>query len=241
VLSEEVVLSRDEANAPRFSGGGHYESWFLRANDPDDGRHALWIRYTIFSPKNGAHSEHGEAQGEQGPAQGELWAAYFDARDPTAPIAWAHKKNVPIADCTFAGSPLAIDIAGSRLSESAAQGSFEGAAWDLRFDGHGAPLLLLAPKLYKGSFPKAKALVPQPQLRFSGAFSIQGPNGEERSIELDRWRGSQNHNWGIQHTDRYAWGQCIGFEHHHGLFQPVWQKPADDWGRGTGRVDRDGD
>lgn len=207
MLSEEAGLSRDEANAPRFAGGGHYESWFLRANDPEDGRHALWIRYTIFSPKNGTQSEYGEAQGE-------LWAAYFDARDAASPIAWAHKENFPIAGCTFAGSPLAVDIAGSRLSEHSAQGNFDGASWDLRFDGHSAPLLLLAPKLYKGSFPKAKALVPQPQLRFSGAFSIQGPDGEERTIELDRWQGSQNHNWGIQHTDRYAWGQCIGFEDH---------------------------
>src|SRR5262249_31690230 len=25
------------------------------------------------------------------------------------------------------------------------------------------------------------------------------------------WVGSQNHNWGVQHTDHYAWGQVVGF------------------------------
>jgi hypothetical protein len=28
----------------------------------------------------------------------------------------------------------------------------------------------------------------------------------------DGWRGSQNHNWGSRHTDRYAWGQVAGFD-----------------------------
>ena len=27
--------------------------------------------------------------------------------------------------------------------------------------------------------------------------------------------GSQNHNWGRQHTDRYAWGQVAGFDDGH--------------------------
>jgi hypothetical protein len=35
-------------------------------------------------------------------------------------------------------------------------------------------------------------------------------NGE--ALEIDDWVGSQNHNWGVRHTDRYAWGQVCGFD-----------------------------
>jgi hypothetical protein len=35
--------------------------------------------------------------------------------------------------------------------------------------------------------------------------------GGER-IAVEGWLGSQNHNWGSQHTDRYAFGQVAGFD-----------------------------
>ena len=47
------TASRDSCNGARYEPGtmrGHYESWFLRANDAS-GRRAFWIRYTIFSPR----------------------------------------------------------------------------------------------------------------------------------------------------------------------------------------------
>jgi hypothetical protein len=43
--------------------------------------------------------------------------------------------------------------------------------------------------------------------RFSGTMTV---NGE--SLEIDDWVGSQNHNWGVRHTDRYFWGQVCGFD-----------------------------
>jgi hypothetical protein len=33
-----------------------------------------------------------------------------------------------------------------------------------------------------------------------------------RTMEIDDWVGSHNHNWGARHTDRYAWGQVEGFD-----------------------------
>jgi len=33
-----------------------------------------------------------------------------------------------------------------------------------------------------------------------------------RTLEVDHWVGTQNHNWGTRHTDRYAWGQVAGFD-----------------------------
>ncbi|MFO0652243.1 MAG: hypothetical protein U0326_38850 [Polyangiales bacterium] len=35
------------------------------------------------------------------------------------------------------------------------------------------------------------------------------------------WVGSQNHNWGSQHTDEYAWGQVAGFDDAPGSFLEV--------------------
>jgi hypothetical protein len=32
------------------------------------------------------------------------------------------------------------------------------------------------------------------------------------AVEVDGWTGSQNHNWGSRHTDRYAFGQVAGFD-----------------------------
>jgi hypothetical protein len=36
--------------------------------------------------------------------------------------------------------------------------------------------------------------------RFIGTITLNG-----QPIEIDNWVGSQNHNWGVRHTDRYAW------------------------------------
>ena len=80
-------------------------------------------------------------------------------------------------------------------------------SWRLTFAGGSSPLLLLPEKMYAGGFPKAKALVARPNAMFSGTLTVDG-----REIAIDGWRGSQNHNWGSRHTDRYVWGQVAGFD-----------------------------
>jgi hypothetical protein len=67
--------------------------------------------------------------------------------------------------------------------------------------------------MYEASFPKAKALVPLPGARFHGSVTV---GSDEHDI--DGWIGSQNHNWGTRHTDRYAWGQVAGFDGHDDSF-----------------------
>ena len=66
---------------------------------------------------------------------------------------------------------------------------------------------MLPAKLYAGGFPKAKALVGAPNALFSGRLTVDG-----REVVVTGWQGSQNHNWGRRHTDRYAWGQVAGFD-----------------------------
>src|SRR5262244_2866548 len=61
-----------------------------------------------------------------------------------------------------------------------------------------------------------KALVGVPMARFSGTMTLNG-----KTLEIDDWVGSQNHNWGVRHTDRYAWGQVCGFDNARDSFLEV--------------------
>jgi len=223
-----AAQTRDQWNGARYDPGaatGHYESWFQRANDAT-GRRAFWIRYTVFAP-------HGRPQD----AVGELWAIAFDGRDPAGSAVGrivAVKQVHPIAGCAFARDRLDVAIGAARLDDAALRGTAAShghtIAWDLRYGGGQAPLLFLPERLYAAPFPKAKALVGRPLARFTGTLVIDG-----EPVAIDDWVGSQNHNWGTKHTDRYAWGQVAGFDEAPDAFLecstarlklgPVWSPP----------------
>jgi len=196
------------ANRARWSGQpeGHYESFFIRANDPVAPR-ALWIRYTVFSPR-----------GTPEAARGELWAIVFDG---VSGRHRAFKRAEPIAHCHFDRRQLDVHIGDARLGPAAATGTIQDArgalTWTLSAQSDGStPLLMLPAARYDARFPAAKSLVPQPGLRWRGRLELDGT-----AIDLDAWPGSQNHNWGRRHTDRYAWGQVAGFDGHPDSFLEV--------------------
>jgi hypothetical protein len=209
-------------NGARFdpkADGGHYESWFMRANDPT-GNRAFWIRYTIFSPR-----------GRPQDAIGELWAITFDR---AAKRNVAVKENIALGRCSFASDRLAVTIGEAKLDDMALRGraSSNGhvISWDLRYSGGGKPLLLYPARLYETRLPRAKALVPRPLAKFAGTIDVDGV-----ALAITDWVGSQNHNWGSRHTDRYAWGQVAGFDEAPDAFLecstarlklgPVWTPP----------------
>jgi hypothetical protein len=178
------------------SMAGHYESYFQRANHPTRPL-AFWIRYTIFSPR-----------GRPGDAVGELWAIWFDGdRDRVV----AAKEELPLADCAFGIDGLLARIGVATLGDDRLAGSARTGnhvlGWDLAYDGGEDPLLLLPAALYDRALPKAKALVGRPNARYRGTLTVDG-----EAHAVDGWVGSQNHNWGVRHTDRYAWGQVAGFD-----------------------------
>ena len=189
----------NDFNCARYRTGqtaDHYESYFLRANHPAAPL-AFWIRYTIFNPA-----------GRPQDAIGELWAVVFDGRSGRHVVA---KSEIPIVACAFSNNRFAVRIADSELLPGALRGHAGAAAktvaWDLRYDRGMPPVFDLPLDRYETSFPKAKALVGVPMARFNGRISL---NGE--TLEVADWIGSQNHNWGVRHTDRYAWGQVCGFD-----------------------------
>lgn len=190
---------------------GHYESWFVRGNHPTRPL-AFWVRYTVTSPA-----------GRPQDAAAELFAIAFDGERGRHTVA---REKHALIDTTFPSSGLGVRIANARLERDHAYGTAQGPdkdspgaamiAWDMSFDGGGAPLLLLPEGLYDGGFPRAKSLVMQPNVTFRGKFQV----GHE-STDVTGWRGSVNHNWGERHTDRYAWGQVAGFPDAHDTFLEV--------------------
>jgi hypothetical protein len=80
-------------------------------------------------------------------------------------------------------------------------------SWDLSYNGDQPPIHFLPLKMYEGSFPKAKSFVGVPLAVYTGSVTVDG-----QTIAVDGWAGSQNHNWGRQHTDYYAFGQVAGFD-----------------------------
>lgn len=194
-----AVTDRDQWNALRMPAGGeggHYESWFLRANHPDRPL-ALWIRYTIYAPRH-----------EPGRAEGELWGIWFDGERRNIVSV---NEQYPWDDCSFSRTGLDIRVGLSSMQDRRASGSAssDGAelGWSLAWAGEEPPLLLLPEAMYDRGFPKAKALVSLPNAVFNGTLLVNG----DRHV-VDGWVGSQNHNWGARHTDRYAWGQVAGFD-----------------------------
>jgi hypothetical protein len=178
------------------SSAGHYESYFIRANHATRAL-AFWIRYTIFSPADRPQD-----------ALGELWAIVFDGERQRH---IAVKQAWPLTSCRFDSTTLAIELPVAKLGAGHASGTCVAqghrVGWDLRLTGGQSPLLLLPERFYEGGFPKAKSLVSRPLARFDGTLTVDG-----QAIDVQGWLGSQNHNWGRQHTDRYAWAQVAGFD-----------------------------
>jgi hypothetical protein len=192
-------LAPGSANRARFLPGqraGHYESWFQRANHPTRPL-AFWIRYTVFSPEGRPHD-----------GVAELWAIFFDG-EVGAHV--AVRREVPISRARFDRRAFDVRIEETELGPGALRG--EGAsgghriAWDMRYGGEASPLLLYPEVTYEAKLPRAKALVGVPLAVYHGTLEVDG-----RRLEVDGWVGSQNHNWGSEHTDAYAWGQVAGFD-----------------------------
>jgi hypothetical protein len=193
------VTPAERDNVPRWrpgDGGGHAESWFIKANDPAGGR-AIWIRFTVLSP-----------EGRPGDAVVEVWAVAFDRETNTS-----GKDTFPAAAAHVGGSPLRIAAGESTLEPGRTRGRVRAGggtiAWDLRFPGD-APALHLFPvdALYElDRFPRQKLTTPVPDARFAGSIEVSG-----EAWAVDGWPGMQGHNWGRGHTHRYAWAHVNTFE-----------------------------
>ena len=184
---------------------GQYESFYQRANHPTRPL-AFWIRYTIFSPK-----------GRPQDAIGELWAVFFDGETKEHVVT---KEEHPLDDCAFDRHAFSARVGSGLLGPGKVTGECaslgDTIAWDLSYAGDEPALYLLPQWMYRGPLPKAKSLVGTPLATYQGKLVVNG-----RGIDVRDWVGSQNHNWGSQHTDHYAFGQVAGFDNAAGSFLEV--------------------
>ena len=184
---------------------GHYENFLLRANHPTKSI-AFWVKYSVFSPDN--HPEN---------AMGEVWAAYFDGETCSHFVV---KEEFPISQCRFDRNGFNISINEAQLNS----GMFKGIgrhgdyilAWEMDYSGTDRPIFLLPKNLYHTSFPKAKSLVALPMASFNGLLVV---NSNE--VFISDWIGSQNHSWGVQYPDVFAWGQVAGFDNSPNTFLEI--------------------
>lgn len=166
----------------------YYESRFVRANDPD-GPRALWLRQTLLLPTAGE-------------SVADVWVMVFDPSGNRAV-----KQQFPLAEAAFTDEWTAR-IASATLDDGSARGAVTDARWDLTITAGGQPPVRVLPdRAYRSRLPTAKTMVRDPLARFDGRLEIG-----DRSIDVDGWTGSVNHNWGTRHTPAYAYGQVCGFD-----------------------------
>ena len=176
---------------------GHYESFYLRAVDPERPRGA-WIRHTT-------HQRPGQAP------TGSVWCTYSDA-DHGAP--YAVKETLP--------APRAADwiaIGDSTFGPAGAHGHAEAqgrsAAWELAMRGDAAPLRHL-PRgwMYTAPLPRTKLESPLPSAIFDGTLTA----GDRAPVNVEGWPGMAGHNWGAEHAATWIWLHGVAFADHPGAW-----------------------
>ena len=179
----------------RFEGfdpaHGGYESYYLRAVDPDRPR-GVWLRHTV-------HQSPGH-----GPI-GSIWLTVFDA-EADGPV--AIKQSIP-GPTVPDGAYLAVgeSVFGPDSVRGSATADGRSASYDLRYEGEEPDLEHLPkPWMYTAKLPRTKLHSPHPAVRYSGSVTIDG-----RTVELAGWPGMVGHNWGAQHAERWIWlhGTCF--------------------------------
>jgi 2-keto-4-pentenoate hydratase/2-oxohepta-3-ene-1,7-dioic acid hydratase in catechol pathway len=160
-----------------------FEIYFAVVVD-ESRRRAVWVRQTLFVPK-------------QGDGRATIWAAWFDA--DASPRTRAAKRFVPL-DQAQTGAGLdegeqLIRIADSHLARSGAVGNVENLAWDLRWSG-GKPFGRELP-----------AWVPAP----THARGLVHDAGGEGTVTIDgaaipiRGRALAMHLWGNRRVPTLHW------------------------------------
>ncbi len=172
-------------------GGGHVESYFLKANDPQTPGRAVWVKYTLLSPT-----------GRPDQAVAEVWGIRFDRGANCG-----GKTTVPAAECRLGSEAIDLEIGTASLSKNHCRGQAGPLSWDFRFTaGEPAMYVFAYPWMYTRGFPKNKLYTPMPNLQMHGTLQV----GDE-TWELDGWPGAFGHNWGPAHNPEYHWTHCNMF------------------------------
>jgi hypothetical protein len=196
-----VGASEARAMFPRASRrAGMYESFYLRAVDPEQPR-GVWIRTTVHKRPGGI-------------ARGSVWCTAFDAKRgrPFMHKVTSERLDVPpgcwiaVGDTQPGSGPSGLE--GARMQPQEAHGRCGGARWELRWSAQEQELRHLGREaLYRSPLPRTKLTSPAPCARFDGALELP----DRDPIALHHWRGMVGHNWGSEHAERWIWLHALGF------------------------------
>jgi hypothetical protein len=175
-------------------GKGHYESFYLRAVDPERPR-GVWIRYTT-------HQRPGRAP------TGSVWCTYSDAEAGRAPSAVKQTLPDPVGDPSGWIS-IGESAFGPAVARGRAEAQGRSAAWDLAVRGEAPPLRHLPRAwMYRAPLPRTKLESPLPSASFDGTLEVGG----RPPVTVAGWRGMAGHNWGAEHAATWIWLHGVAFE-----------------------------
>ncbi len=171
---------------------GHVESYFFKANDREGAR-AVWLKTTIFSPKDHATG-----------TIAETWAIAFDREHGHV----AAKQSVPFSSARFAADELRSHVADLEFSSDRIAGRVTTGAHvikcDLRVQARGTGMAPLPYDwMYTAPFPSSKFASPIWDADITGTLVVDGT-----PWDLSGWRGMLGHNWGKRHSPEYAWAHA---------------------------------
>lgn len=193
----------------RYRGGGHVESWFLKANEPG-GRRALLLRNTVF-----ARPESRDPRQPSVPPLAEAWAIAFDRERGHV----ATKSTVLLESARFARGTLDVEVDGCELSLGRARGDIATGlrrlGWDLAVGPSlCAPILHLRKHaLYDAPLPSSKLVTPLADGRVSGSIRVdRGDGSATEAWDVSGWPAMIGHHWGRSRARLYAWVHCNSWD-----------------------------
>jgi hypothetical protein len=191
----------------RYRGGGHIESWFLKANEPG-GRRAVLLRNTVFALPR-------DKRRESVPPMAEAWAIAFDRERGHV----ATKSTVLLESARFSRGTLDVEVDGCELSLGRARGDIATGTrrlgWDLEVGPARCEPILHLPKpaLYDAPLPSSKLVTPLADARVSGAFRVdRGDGSAPEEWNVAEWPAMIGHNWGRERARLYAWVHCNSWD-----------------------------
>ncbi len=183
-------------NALRWRGQKRfYEVYFLKFNNSSEGW-AFWLRFTI---RTGIK--------DMTPLM-ECWVIFFNATNGNIFC----KDSEAISFKDFKNPDRLIGNDNWFLKDGFTYGRFKHShqiEWEISYDTKNKMGFLYFPYtfMYSGPFPKTKATAPYLNTRFSGYIKI-----DNKRFEFLNLPGEQEHYWGTQFADSWAWAHCNSFE-----------------------------
>ena len=191
------VTEAEAANVTRWNGEpGRYEVYYLKFNHLRTST-GFWIRYTLLAPVSGS-------------PVAELWAIFFDAKDPSNNR--AVKNTFPVSQAVIKKDSFSFGIGNALIEQTRAYGGIRGKegsiTWDLRFE----PVFRIFRHfpygfMYRASVPKTKVISPNFSMKVYGSVEVNG-----RTFDCNGEPGQQTHLWGTKHAERWTWANSSIFK-----------------------------